>query len=68
MKYTHKALCADLLALNAKLEKAGHDDRRLRDALAGILIAGGANGADVPALLKIASDALTHSTTEGGAA
>ena len=24
MKYTHKSLCADLLALNAKLEKAGH--------------------------------------------
>ncbi len=124
MKYTHKSLCADLLALNAKLEKAGHalrlvgghrygysavdlatedeakshccqrmlcggtpreclakaqayvlqevspkhhDDRRLRDALANILVAGGANGADVPALLKIASDALTHSTTEGGA-
>ena len=68
MKYTHKSLCVDLLALNAKLEKAGRDDRRLRDALAGILIAGGANGADVPALLKIASDALTTSTTEGGAA
>ena len=27
MKYTHKSLCADLLALNAKLEKAGHDLR-----------------------------------------
>ena len=27
MKYTHKALCADLLALNAKLVKAGHDLR-----------------------------------------
>ena len=124
MKYTHKSLCADLLALNAKLEKAGHDmrlvdghrygysavdlatkeqverhccqrmlcggtpreclaeaqayvlqaaspaqpaERRLRDALANILVAGGANGADVPALLKIASDALTSSTTEGGA-
>ena len=24
MRYTHKSLCADLLALNAKLEKAGH--------------------------------------------
>ena len=24
MKYTHKSLCADLLVLNAKLEKAGH--------------------------------------------
>ena len=24
MQYTHKSLCADLLALNAKLEKAGH--------------------------------------------
>ena len=124
MKYTHKSLCADLLALNAKLEKAGHalrlidgrrygysavdlatekqakrhcihrvlclgtpreclaeaqayvlqevspkhhDERRFSDALANILVAGGANGADVPALLKIASDALTHSTTEGGA-
>ena len=27
MKYTHKSLCADLLALNAKLEKAGHELR-----------------------------------------
>ena len=27
MKYTHKSLCTDLLALNAKLEKAGHDLR-----------------------------------------
>ena len=27
MKYTHTSLCADLLALNAKLEKAGHDLR-----------------------------------------
>ena len=27
MKYTHKSLCADLLVLNAKLEKAGHDLR-----------------------------------------
>lgn len=27
MKYTHKSLCADLLALNAKLEKAGHNLR-----------------------------------------
>ena len=27
MKYTHKDLSADILALNAKLEKAGHDLR-----------------------------------------
>lgn len=41
-------------------------ERRLRDALAEILIAGGANGADVHALLKIAADALTV-RPEGGA-
>ena len=41
-------------------------ERRLRDALAEILIAGGANGSDVSALLKIAADALTV-RSEGGA-
>ena len=29
MKYTHKSLCADILSLNAKLEKAGHAMRLL---------------------------------------
>ena len=26
-RYTHKSLCADIVALNARLEKAGHDLR-----------------------------------------
>ena len=41
-------------------------ERRLRDALAEVLIAGGANGADVSAMLKIAADAFTV-RSEGGA-
>ena len=55
---------AQLPAPDASPESA--TERRLRDALAEILIAGGANGADVSALLKIAADALTV-RSEGGA-